>query len=274
VRRILAATALVVVLAVAGPAAAAGLRERAEAIPASGGVRLAGALTLPAGNGPFPAVVLVSGFGPVDRDGGFGLFHSHYYRTLATALARRGVAVLRYDKRGIGDSGGSALAWLNGPLLIRDVEAAERDLAHQPSVDPGRIGLIGHSQGGDLVFQAARELPGVRRVVTLAAPGRPLVAIDSRANLVKRVVGPRIAAATIGVNPLPIAAAVRQPTLLLQGSADHTVPPVDLDRLAAARRAAGRPTVTVRVPGAGHDITVHGRLPPWVLDRIAGFLRR
>jgi dipeptidyl aminopeptidase/acylaminoacyl peptidase len=271
-RRVLAAVLAAVALGVAGPAAAA-LRDRPEVVPASGGVRLSGDLTLPAGRGPFPAVVLVSGFGPVDRDGGFGPFASHYYRTLAAALAHRGVAVLRYDKRGIGRSGGSALAWLDAPLLTRDIEAAVRDLAHQPGVDARRIGLVGHSQGGDLVFAAARRLPIVRRVVTLAAPGRPLAAIDSRANLVKRVVGPRIAAATISVDPRPIAAAVHQPALLLQGSADRTVPPVDLDRLAAARRAAGRPTMTVRVPGAGHDVTVHGRLPGWMLDRIARFLR-
>jgi pimeloyl-ACP methyl ester carboxylesterase len=142
--------------------------ERTVDIPLTDGDALAGTLTLPAGGGPHPLAVIVGGFGPQGRDGGGDL-----YRRLAGDLARRGVASLRYDKRGVGDSPGAPLAWLNAEVLAADAEAATRTGAAPAETDPRRVVLVGHSQGGVLSLRAGRRAP-VAGVVTLAAPGRPL----------------------------------------------------------------------------------------------------
>ena len=124
--------------------------ERPVSIPASGGVTLAGSLLVPQGHGPFPAAVLVSGFGPQDRDGGGGA-----YRRLAEALARAGwwcCATTSAD-RGLD---GPALSWLDARPLAADAAAAVRLLSAIPGIDTRRVTLVGHSQGGDLAFAAAR----------------------------------------------------------------------------------------------------------------------
>jgi alpha-beta hydrolase superfamily lysophospholipase len=243
--------------------------ERPVSIPASGGVTLAGSLLVPQGHGPFPAAVLVSGFGPQDRDGGGGA-----YRRLAEGLAQRGLVVLRYDKRGIGGSDGPALSWLDARPLAADAAAAVRLLSAIPGIDTRRVTLVGHSQGGDLAFAAARRSPATR-IVSLSAPGRPLGllprAAGAASRFLRRLVGPAVADATLRVDPLRDAAAAPQPALLVQGTRDRTVPFADMGRLAAARRAAGRPTRTLAVPGAGHFLQVEGRVPLRVLDAIAAF---
>jgi dipeptidyl aminopeptidase/acylaminoacyl peptidase len=268
--------ALVLALAGAGAAVGAEPADRPVAIPAAGGVTLAGTLTVPPGPGPFPAAVLVSGLGPNDRDGGILPGGRRPYADWARALARRGVAVLRYDKRGIGRSGGSNLAWLDVRALTADAVVAVRALAARPEAAGGRAALVGHSQGGDIALAAAARLPSARRVVTLAAPGRPLGELaPASVALVRPLVGAAGAAATLETDPRRDAAAARQPALLLHGTADSVVPASDVARLAGARRAAGRPTSVLRVPGADHFLTVGagGRVPAGVFDRVARFLR-
>ena len=147
--------------------------ERPVTIPTSDGMRLSGTLTVPAGPGPYPAVVFVGGFGPDNRDGDFDGRGRRGYRQLALGLARRGVAVLRYDKRGIGASEGPRSAGSTPAPSPRDAGAAARRLASLPGIDTTHVALVGHSQGGDLALEAARTAP-VTRVVTLSAPGRPL----------------------------------------------------------------------------------------------------
>lgn len=244
--------------------------ERPVSIPVAGGVTLSGSLLVPAGQGPFPAAVLVSGFGPQDRDGG----GSGAYRRLAEGLAQRGLVVLRYDKRGVGDSGGDPLSWLDARPLAADAAAAARLLSRIPGIDTRRLTLVGHSQGGDLAFAAARHSPATR-IVSLSAPGRPLGllprAAGTASRFLRRLVGPVIADATLGADPRRDAAAARPPALLVQGTRDRTVPFADMARLAAARRAEGRPTRTLPVPGAGHFLQVEGRVPLGVLDAIAAF---
>lgn len=264
-RRVIVSALAAALLLVPGAGAPA---ERPVAIPASGGVTLAGSLLVPQGHGPFPAAVLVSGFGPQDRDGGGA------DRRLGEGLARRGLVVLRYDKRGIGASGGDPLSWLDARPLAADAAAAVRLLAGIPGIDTARVTLVGHSQGGDLAFAAARRSPATR-VVSLSAPGRPLGLLPRAActasRFLRRLVGPVIADATLTADPLRDAAAARQPALLVQGTRDRTVPFADMARIAAARRAAGRPTRTMPVPGAGHLLQVEGRVPLRVLDAIAAF---
>lgn len=267
----LASTLLLVAPAGSAPA------ERPLVIPAEDGLTLAATLTVPAGPGPFAAAVFVGGFGPTNRDGSFGDRGDGAYRGIATGLARRGVAVLRYDKRGIGGSDGPALSWLDARPLAHDAGAAVRALASIPGIDRRRLALIGHSQGGDLALQAARTAP-VTRVVTLSAPGRPLGSLPrvsgAAGRLLDRLTGTAGARATLGRDPRTDAAAARVPALLAHGTRDRTVPIADMARLAAARRAAGLPTRTLRIAGVGHFLEIDGRVPGGMLDAVAAFVRR
>ncbi|MBI2684555.1 MAG: alpha/beta fold hydrolase [Actinobacteria bacterium] len=268
-RRWLALTCAVFAVAMPGTARA---REVPLVIRAADGTPLSATLSLPDGPGPFPAAVIVSGFGPDRRD---GRFLGGVYRMWSRALVANGVAVLRYDKRGIGDSGGSALAWLNAPVLQRDIAPVARALARRREVDPSRVALIGHSQGGDLVLAETPKVPFVRRVVTLAAPGRPLAALAPSGGIrvVRRLAGSAAANALIRANPIRDAARVRQPVLVVHGTADRVVPVGDAARIVGARRRAGRATELVRVPGLGHQLLdARGRVPPALARRVARFV--
>lgn len=131
-------------------------------------VTLAGTFSVPQGPGPFPAVVLVHGSGPLDRDE--EVFDHKLFLVLADHLTRQGIAVLRYDKRGIGKSSGL----YKGATSIDfagDAEAAVRFLRSRPEVDHRSIGLIGHSEGGLIAPLVASRDPGLGFVVMLAGPG-------------------------------------------------------------------------------------------------------
>ncbi len=129
------------------------------------GFDLAGTLTIPDGNGPFPAVVLISGSGPQDRDE--QLAGHRPFLVLADHLTRAGIAVLRYDDRGYGESGGD----LEGTSadLATDASAAFEYLAARP--ETGSVGLLGHSEGGMIAPLVAIGDPAVAFVVMLAGPG-------------------------------------------------------------------------------------------------------
>jgi dipeptidyl aminopeptidase/acylaminoacyl peptidase len=251
--------------------------ERPFPVATGGGLVLAGTLTVPRGPGPYPAAVLVGGFGPENRDGSFGRAGDGGYRALAIGLARRGVAVLRYDKRGIGGSGGPTLSWLDARPLAIDAAAEARALAALPGVDPRRLALVGHSQGGDLALQAARVAP-VTRVVTISAPGRPLgrlpfISSGAAGRILDRLAGPGVSRATLARDPRRDAVRVRQPVLLVHGTRDRTVPISDMARLAGARRAAGLPTRTLRLPGSGHLFEAGDPTPAAMVDAVAAFIR-
>ena len=132
------------------------------------GVRLAGTLTTPKGAGPFPVTVLIAGSGPNDRDETI-LGHKPF-ALLADTLTRRGVAVLRYDKRGIAQSTGS-YATATTADFAADAEAAVSFLKTQSSIDPKRIGLMGHSEGGLIAPLVASRNREIAFVVLLAGPG-------------------------------------------------------------------------------------------------------
>ncbi|WBO84586.1 alpha/beta hydrolase family protein [Hymenobacter yonginensis] len=133
-----------------------------------GGPELAGTLTLPAGKGPFPAVVLVSGSGPQDRDE--SLAGHHPFRVLADYLTRRGFAVLRYDDRGVGQSGGTFATATTADFLA-DAQAALAFLRTQTSVQPKRVGLLGHSEGGTIALLAGAAPNPPAFIVSLAGMG-------------------------------------------------------------------------------------------------------
>ena len=131
-------------------------------------VTLAATLTLPAGAGPFPVVVLITGSGPQDRD---ETAYGHKpFAVLADHLARRGVAVLRCDDRGVGGSTGRH-AGATSADFASDAKAAVAWIASRPEIDANAIGLLGHSEGGMIAPLAAMEAPSVSYLVLLAAPG-------------------------------------------------------------------------------------------------------
>ncbi len=133
------------------------------------GVMLAGTLTLPAGDGPFPAAVLLTGSGPQDRDE--TIFGHKPFAVLADHLARNGIAVLRYDDRGVGASTAPA-SFLSATTadFATDADAAVAFLAVRAEIDARAIGLIGHSEGGLVAMIAASGNREVDYVVLLAAP--------------------------------------------------------------------------------------------------------
>ncbi|MEM7203004.1 MAG: alpha/beta fold hydrolase [Planctomycetota bacterium] len=134
-----------------------------------GEVTLAGTLTLPAGDGPHPAVVMISGSGPQDRDE--TVFRHKPFWIIADHLTRRGIAVLRYDDRGTHESTGS-FKQATSADFADDVRAAVRYLATRDEIDAARIGLIGHSEGG-LIAPMVASGPDAERVafaVLLAPP--------------------------------------------------------------------------------------------------------
>ena len=133
-------------------------------------VTLAGTLTIPAGKGPFPAVVLLTGSGPEDRNS--TVFGHQPFAVLADYLTRRGLVVLRFDDRGVGKSGGT-LAGTTSADYTADAQAALTFLRTRPEVNKHKVGLIGHSEGGTAAIGAAGQPQGPAMLVLLAAPGLP-----------------------------------------------------------------------------------------------------
>lgn len=136
------------------------------------GVTLAGTFTVPAGAGPHPAVVLVSGSGPQDRDE--AVMGHRPFLVLADHLTRAGVAVLRYDDRGFGQSTGD-FGKASHVDFTNDALAALDWLKSQPEVDAKRIGVVGHSEGGIVAPLVASQRPDeIAFIVLLAGVGVPM----------------------------------------------------------------------------------------------------
>ena len=129
--------------------------------------RLAGTLSIPNGKGPFPAVVLVSGTGRNTRDE--DVWGHKIFLVLADALNRNGIAVLRYDKRGVGGSTGDYDA-ATTVGFTSDAEAAVTWIKTQPEIDPHYVGVLGHSEGGIIAPAVAAENKSVAFVVMIAGP--------------------------------------------------------------------------------------------------------
>lgn len=133
---------------------------------------LEGTLTLPDaaefGEGPYPGVVLVSGSGPQDRDS--SMMGHKPFLVLADRMTRAGIAVLRYDDRGVGESTGD---FVQGTItrFARDAAAAAEMLREHPLVDAERVGLMGHSEGGAVAPMVAAGEPRTAFVVILAGMG-------------------------------------------------------------------------------------------------------
>jgi pimeloyl-ACP methyl ester carboxylesterase len=266
-------------------------------IPANG-FALAGTLSQPSGSPPagmdgrFPAIVLVSGSGPADRDetvAGIPIFAQ-----LANALADGGYYVLRYDKRGVGQSGGRAeSATLQD--YGEDVLAAVKFLQDRKDVDKKHIVLVGHSEGAWTSLIAADRDDDIAAVALVAGPsgtGGNLVLeqqqyLLSKSNLsaadqrAKIELQRRIQAAVLGAGdwtgiPIPLKvqadtpwfqsflaftpdkylSKLKQPVLILQGDLDHQVDPHHADALAALARDRKKVppdhTTLVHLDGVNH----------------------
>lgn len=237
------------------------------------GTVLAGTLTVPQhGRAPFAAIVLVPGSGAQNRDEQIG--PNPVFLQLSNALSNAGYAVLRYDKRGVGASGGRTTVGSRDQLLD-DVQAAFRFARAQPEIDPERVYLLGHSEGGELVPTIAAGNPDVAGIILLAPPALPLARILMQQALAGVPADQRTAArarelailaaarqghdsmrawlrSSLDVDPIVDIARVRAPVLILQGEADAQVLLADLPRLVNAARAHNR-DVTVRTfPGDNH----------------------
>jgi pimeloyl-ACP methyl ester carboxylesterase len=135
-------------------------------VTADDGTALAGTLSLPDGPGPHPAVLLLHGSGPVNREGNAPRLPVNLARPLADALAARNIATLRYDRRGTGATPGD---WRTAGFTDnrRDAAAALRALAARPDVHAGAVGVVGHSEGA--LHAAALAAGGEVRAAVLLA---------------------------------------------------------------------------------------------------------
>lgn len=254
----------------------------------SNGATLAGTLTVPDGaRGMLPAFVFIGGSGPSTRNGGDA--ENPTFLDLSNALSNAGVIVLRYDKRGIGKSGGTATE--DWKPLAADARAAVGFLAQQPHVDPKRIFLLGHSEGGLVAPLAAQNDRAVAGLVLMAPPAVPmsqLIAEQSpRMPPTMHAAIERAFHGYDGIDPAVVIAHVRVPVLVLQGTDDLQVLPSDLHHLSDAARAAQRDVTIKLLRGDDHlfvdvpqghppfwEYTVAEPLDPRVPQDILAWLRR
>jgi pimeloyl-ACP methyl ester carboxylesterase len=260
-------------------------------IPANG-FTLAGTLSKPkaTAGAPLPAVILVGGSGPADRDGiAFGI---PTLGELAGGLADAGLIVLRYDKRGVGQSGGRPeTAGLSD--FSDDQRAAIKFLQSRKDVDPKRIAVVGHSEGGLVSLISADREKRIAAVVLLATPGIPgsdlvlaqqqrildrsnLAETDKQARIdlqkrineaamtgkgleqfpadVRRQIDNAEFQSLLSTDPGRILPNIRQPVLIVQGLLDTQVEPSNADRLETLARQRKPPATVhvVKVPGINH----------------------
>ncbi len=272
--------------------APAGAPYRAEqvSIPTARGYSLAATLTIPDGSlpamaalrspdGRWPVAVTISGSGPQERDSGISLVPGYApFREIADTLGRRGVAVLRYDDRGVGESGGAdSRAAATSADFADDVQSVLSWLKTQSKVDSSRMLLIGHSEGGLIAPIVAVREPEVHAVVLLAGTaydGRAILMYQNQQLIDSSKTSPAVLDSINKQLPLTLdslantnawlryfmdtdprltIARVRQPVLILQGDSDHQVTPEQADTIAATLKRSGNTAVTLRhFPAVNH----------------------
>jgi pimeloyl-ACP methyl ester carboxylesterase len=150
-------------------------------------VHFGATLTRPKGNGRFPAVIIISGSGPQDRDG--TLFGHQLYAVLADHLTKSGIAVLRVDDRGVGKTTkGADAANVTSASFAKDVEAGLNYLETRSDIDTKHLGLIGHSEGGIIAPMVAARRKDVNFIVLWGAPivGGAVISTQQNADQVRQ----------------------------------------------------------------------------------------
>jgi dienelactone hydrolase len=242
------------------------------------GHTLAGTFTRPKGKGPFPAIVTITGSGSQDRDEEISLVKGFRpFRQIADTLSRMGIAVLRMDDRGFGESGGNATIATSADFA-KDIEAGLAWLRARQDIDGKRLGVVGHSEGGLIAPMVAVDDPSLRAMVLMAGPaqtGRTIItfqnryaiehsptiraeARDSALTAAMQLVDSMAATGPwlkffLDYDPIATAKRVKVATLILQGATDQQVTAEQANALAAAIRSGGNQDVTVKVfPDANH----------------------
>lgn len=163
-----------------------------EVVVGEGVTAVAGTLTLPKGDGPFPTVILVHGSGPSDRDEAVGAYKP--FRDLAVGLANKGIAVLRYDKQTFVNSLSAGLIpkYTVKNESVDDVFQAVKLLQNDKRIDQNHVFVIGHSQGGMLVPQIIEQdqNKALAGAVVMAGPSKPVenVIIDQYNDAIDRLI--------------------------------------------------------------------------------------
>ncbi|MBY0489277.1 MAG: lysophospholipase [Gemmatimonadaceae bacterium] len=263
-------------------------------IPTTRGYTLAGTLTKPKGVAKAPVMITISGSGPQERDERLGSVLPGYaiFREIADTLGRRGIAVLRYDDRGVGESGGAdSRAKATSADFADDAQSVIAYLRTRPDIDATRIIVSGHSEGGLIGPLVAVREPAVRGLVMLAGPAydgrrvlqyqignqfKALAAAKStadsglanamargddlstyiRTRTDKMIDSMRVEPWMqyfVDTDPKATLRQVTQPVLVLQGGTDMQVTPEQADTVVAVLRAAGNRRVTSKVfPATNH----------------------
>jgi len=131
-------------------------------------IQLHGTLSLPKGEGPFPCLLMITGSGPQDRNE--NILGHQPFAIIADTLAKLGWATFRYDERGVGESTGD-FEGATSFDFAQDASAIFAQLKQHPSLDPARIGLLGHSEGSLVAAMVAAERQDIACIVSMAGPG-------------------------------------------------------------------------------------------------------
>jgi pimeloyl-ACP methyl ester carboxylesterase len=252
------------------------------------GYSLAGTLLIPKDcGGPCPAVVMITGSGQQTRDEPVpfrGLEKYRPFRQIAEVLASHRIAVLRVDDRGVGESTGlETLAASTTSGFADDARAEVAFLRTRKEIDPARIALVGHSEGGMIAPMVAASDPHIAAIVLMAGPGKPgseisiyqtKQTLDALPNMTKEEKEQKFAEEQEYIkavqegrdlskypaearlpwviewmksDPIPIIKKVRQPILILQGALDQQVSADQARLLEQAARVAGNKDVTLHI---------------------------
>lgn len=222
----------------------------------SGEAILAGTLTVPRGEGPFPAVILVSGSGPQNRDE--ELFEHRPFAVWADHLSRAGIAVLRYDDRGVGASTGDFAA-ATTRTLASDAEAWVKVLKSRPDIRS--VGIMGHSEGGIIGPMVAARNPDVRFVVMLAGPG-----VNGAEVLIEQNRSLALAAGATAEASEKIAAAAREAFKAFADKADDATIRARITDLVNAQTGGTEVTDASR---RAVDQAIAGLRTPWFAEFLA-----
>lgn len=283
--------------------------------PAEGeAFELAGTLTVPtSGLPPYPAVITISGSGLQNRDEEICPLVVGYrpFRQIAERLAEEGIAVLRVDERMVGESGGDATGATTVDFA-NDIRAEVAWLRERPEIDPDRIALVGHSEGGVIAPMIAVSDPRIAAIVLMAGTAKTGLEVlryqvtypirtaeglseEQRSELAGQAIAQL--ESTPGQNawlryfrtydPVPTARQVSQPVLILQGELDRQVTADQATMLETAIREGGNEDVEIEVyDGLNHLFLISQmdgspaeymtlddvEIPAYVLDGMAAWL--